>query len=310
MAKRRIKLEGPAAKGVVVNAVLLRNLLSLVIDGSQRALRMRTQGRSTARGSLPRWIAAASQMDVQILPGSTILEIDAPTLLEADPEEFQQNTFFPEVDADLTAIDYLAESLAAATGATEGKADCFDKPLLELFRDFEGVFDHGISSMAIEGRTLKRGKPLRIGPEEIRELRDLEKKIPPAQEILLAGRLDTIRHSDRTFTLVAVETSETVKGIADTQHDLPALWGEDVLVSGTAHFGADGRILRVETRDIRKANERDLQLWAAIPEPLETAVLAVPRASQGPRTGLNAVFGRWPGDETDDEVSDALSRMS
>src|ERR1044071_8113051 len=104
MTKRRIKLSGPGAKGVVVNATLLRDLLTLVIDGSQRALRMRTEGRSTARGTLPRWISAAGEMDVQILPGSTVLEIDAPTLMEADPQEFGQSSLFPEVDPELTGI--------------------------------------------------------------------------------------------------------------------------------------------------------------------------------------------------------------
>jgi hypothetical protein len=31
---------------------------------------------------------------------------------------------------------------------------------------------------------------------------------------------------------------------------------------------------------------------------------------QGPRSGINAIFGRWPGDESDEEIMEALERLS
>jgi hypothetical protein len=34
------------------------------------------------------------------------------------------------------------------------------------------------------------------------------------------------------------------------------------------------------------------------------------RRPQGPRSGINAIFGAWPGDETDDEVFAMLEEMS
>jgi len=55
-----IKLDGPGVKGTVVNAHLLRELLHIIIEGSQRALRVRTQGRSAARGILPSWISTSN----------------------------------------------------------------------------------------------------------------------------------------------------------------------------------------------------------------------------------------------------------
>jgi hypothetical protein len=38
--------------------------------------------------------------------------------------------------------------------------------------------------------------------------------------------------------------------------------------------------------------------------------LALPqlRRSQGPRSGISAVIGRWPGDESDEDVLEALER--
>jgi hypothetical protein len=78
METRRLKLEGPNLRGRKVNGPLLREILALVIDGSQKALRLRTQGRSAARGTPPTWIAAATEFMLQIEKGSTILEIESP----------------------------------------------------------------------------------------------------------------------------------------------------------------------------------------------------------------------------------------
>ncbi len=114
MIKHRIKLDGPGVRGTRVNAILLREVLSLIIDGGQKALRIRTEGRSTARGLTPKWIEAASEFSVEILEGSTVLEVEAPSLIEADPDEFAQQQLFPEIDPERTSVDYFAESLSAA----------------------------------------------------------------------------------------------------------------------------------------------------------------------------------------------------
>lgn len=313
MSKRRVRLTGPGAKGVIVNASLLRDLLTLIIDGSQRALRMRTQGRSTARGTLPRWISAASNMEVQILEGSTVLEIDAPTLLEADPEEFRQRDLFPEIDPELTGVDYLSQSLGAATGGRGENADLYDKPLLEMFRQFNHVFQHGITSVSIEGRTHHRLNAVRIRQPSLLRIAELELKIPAPQEVVLAGQLDTIRHSDRTFALVSPSTSERIRGIAESeQRDrLQSLWGTKVVVAGVAHFTSEGKVLRLEARSIREAVERDLLKWDVIPEPLEVVPTTSDiRVGQGPRTGLNAIIGRWPGDEPNETIDEALENLS
>ena len=34
------------------------------------------------------------------------------------------------------------------------------------------------------------------------------------------------------------------------------------------------------------------------------------RVPQGPQSGLNAIIGKWPGDESDDEIAKALERLS
>jgi len=311
MRTHRIELEGPGVRGIVVNARLLRTVLGVLIDGSQQAVRLRTQGRSKASGTLPRWIDAATAFEVEIREGSTVLELQAPTLAEADPDAFSQGQLFPEIDPQRTSIDYLAEATEAAIGGEED-ADLYDRGLLSTLRQLDDVFRHGIDSVRLDHQVDGGSRHLRLTERSLADFSHLEAKIPHPQQVRAAGYLDTIRHSDHTFTLRAPGEAKPIKGVATEKHGagLARLWGESVLVTGLAHFTAGGRIQRIEAETIGPATDRDLEFWT-VPEPVRRP-LAAPalRVEQGPRSGLAAILGQWPGDESDDVIREALEQIS
>jgi hypothetical protein len=131
--------------------------------------------------------------------------------------------------------------------------------------------------------------------------------------VIVAGTLDAIRHSDRLFTLV-MPAGEKIRGVlvgdeADVE-TLRRLFGRKVLVHGLACFRASSRVLRLEAERLEPATG-DVSLWETMPLPtsarLDARNLHKP---QGPRTGVNAVFGKWPGDETDEEIERLLQELS
>ena len=309
MLTRQLRLEGPHVSGTKVNGPLLREILTILIDGSQRALRIRTQGRSTARGVLPDWIAAATEFSVQIQEGSTVLQIESPSLFDAAPEEFRQSQLFPEIDSARPAIDYLIDSIDAAL-REDSRTALYDGPFLKFLARLEGIFDHGVTN--VEFRRVD-GPPtpvLQIQQPSVGQLRRLESRIPRPQRVNVAGMLDTIRHSDRTFVL-ALAGDHQIRGIAEQCEDLQTFWGKHVLVSGTAHFTVNGSVQRIDADSLRLASERDLSLFSTEPLPITRALEAHElRRSQGPRSGLNAIFGKWPGEENDEEITEALRVLS
>lgn len=305
-----IELDGPGAKGSVINAHLLSELLRIIIDGSQRALRIRTQGRSTARGILPGWISTSSEFQVQIVEGSTLVKIKAPTLMEADPNEFKQSELFPEINPDLTAFDYFTDTLDAALKGSE-RSNFYDRGMLKLLSNFDTVFARGIEGITFHSKGKR--KRIELSKRNLESFTKLEEQIPHPQQAKMAGKLDLIRHSDRTFILQVPETREQIKGITDSHNleDLQGLWGKLVLVSGKVYFTARGSILRIEADQIRAASEREIMMWSIPPAPLKKPTSAVEfRVPQGPRSGINAVLGHWPGDESDDEIEEALETLS
>ena len=139
-------------------------------------------------------------------------------------------------------------------------------------------------------------------------------RIPPDQHVCLVGKLDVLRHSKRTFTLI-LESGALVSGVvADHGSDLSALgelWGRDVVVRGVAEFRPSGSVLQIEAERIERAAARDLNLWSAEPRPIfDVLDERLLRQPQGPRSGVDAIFGQLAGVEGDDDIIEALERLS
>jgi len=67
----------------------------------------------------------------------------------------------------------------------------------------------------------------------------------------------------------------------------------------------------VKAEVITPALADDLDVWSHPPEPLfYVAPLSRLRQAQSPTTGINAIIGRWPGDESDEEVFRLLEEIS
>ncbi|MDM8558331.1 DUF433 domain-containing protein [Candidatus Parabeggiatoa sp. HSG14] len=136
-----------------------------------------------------------------------------------------------------------------------------------------------------------------------------ELNLAPHREVRVAGRLEAVRLSDYTFTLITAEIQYPINGFAkaiDLQ-TLSTLLGKNVVVSGTIHFTVEGTPLILEAAQITIAKGHDLEIWGRIPTPLHPPFNM---NNFKAKRGLNAIVGKWPGDETDEEVIKALEELS
>jgi hypothetical protein len=290
---------------------LLRDLLDVLTDGTRRAVRLHLEGRSTARGSVPRWVTVGADFEVVALrEGSTVLELEAPPIGEVLASELAQLGFFGEPEGDKSAIDLLLEGLEDAVEGRE-QSDRFDQGLLDRLGDLDRVFDRGIEAVEVSNEREGQGHAMRIDRERLEVARDLKVRTPPSQRVRVAGHLDAIRHSDRMFALV-LESGKTLRGVAEgvPHGQMAKLFGETVVVSGLAVFRPSGGVQRIEADHIEPAGS-DASVWEQEPRPLLDATdRRVPLEPQGRRSGLNAVFGKWPGDETDEEITALIEEIS
>lgn len=310
MPDYRLRVAGSNASGHRISGPLLRDLLDLLAEGSRRALRLRVEGRSVAKGTAPSWLTPAADFDFTGLSdGSCLIHVDAPSLAHAVPEQFEQGSFF--LDHHKSAVALWIESVG---DALEGKADSdlFDASLLQGFeRDLKRVFSHSVGSVEITNST-PQAKPVVLTPDSVEVVRLLRLQTPQSRRVRVAGRLDTLRHSDHRFTMIMADGS-TVTGIAEgvDDHELARLWGREAIVSGVAVFRPSGALLRIEADRVLPASGVDVEIWSDVPVPLEGELdIRALHKAQGPRSGVNAILGKWPGDETDAEIDALLEEIS
>jgi len=137
------------------------------------------------------------------------------------------------------------------------------------------------------------------------------RKTPPSRRVRVAGKLDSLRHSDRQFTLHMADGSRVI-GVAKEIKDrrLSALWGQPVVISGLAVYHSSGALLWIGADHIAPATDADLEVWSHVPEPLGVDIdMQALQKPQGPHSGINAFFGLWPGDESDEEWNAMIEEL-
>jgi hypothetical protein len=312
MLKYTLVLHGLERRGGGLPGALVRDLLDAVDEGAKGALRLRLEGRSRAGGGFaPSWLVDAAAFEVvDLLHDESGLALRVPTLREALPERFAQEDLFPPADPAESAFGLMGRSLADALSG-DADSEAYDEPLLNTFGEFRRVFRHGVAAVEIRnGRP--QARPITVTPQGIEVVRRLQRETPRPRRVRLAGKIDAIRHSDRAFTLI-LRGGEQIRGVlAEGEPDeLAAHFGRTAIVSGTAHFRPSGALLRVEAERLSPGSEEDVEMWSTLPAPLDVQPdLRLSRQPQGPKTGINALFGMWPGDESDEEIFRIIEEIS
>ncbi|WP_437713501.1 hypothetical protein WMF45_47045 [Sorangium sp. So ce448] len=282
----------------------LRDLLDILVDGAQQATRLRIDGRSTAPGTPPAWLEDAAAFDVEQIQEREII-LRAPSLADALSHRSRQLDLFAAADPSRSCLDYLEDSLDDALAGRED-SDRYDRSLMATLEGLGRLFRHGVDSME-----LVNGRTLRIDPGGVEAIRALRQRTPEDRRVVIGGKLDAIRHGDRSFTLV-LTSGETLRGLAAESMDpadLARLFGQLAIVSGIAKFRPSGKVLRVEAERIDPATG-DVAAWSTMPRPLDLPVhLHRFHVPQGPGSGVAAILGAIPMDDTEEEFQAALEEF-
>lgn len=307
METYKIQLGSAGLQRRRVDGVVLKNLLDILIVGTRQALRLRVDGRSSFCGQIPEWLTMAAGFDFVLDPPEGLIAIEMKSLVQSAPEKFSQMSLFRTgLDVQKPAFALWEESIKDVFSGNM-ESENYDDGLIKTI----GRFGHILSDEMRELRIFNgRLNPISIERAKLQSIKKLTKSTPPTTQVRVSGKLDMIRYSDRMFDL-KLESGETVRGVA-TKLDpgaLAKLFGQETVVTGRAVFHPSGKLRRVEAHKVEPA-EGAVSLWSKAPKPLMAPIVHHDlRKPQSPRTGLNAIIGKWPGDESDDEFMDALENL-
>ncbi len=139
----------------------------------------------------------------------------------------------------------------------------------------------------------------------------LDRAVGRAAEIIeprayvISGILDRIEHRDEKFVL-RVDGDKSLMGHIDPENLnvelLRSLWGNPTTIEGVVHFKANGEPSYIWARRIGEKSSKH-NLYERLPTGVEDDTV---RLSKAANFKLKKLWGKWPGDETYEEIMEIL----
>lgn len=308
MTDHEIRIIGTAAAGDRVDMRALEIALRGLLDGATKAVRLHAEGRSTATAPLPAWVVEGAACQFRPVPSSGdrvfAFKVEDRPLAES---ALRQLDWIEPAKHSKSGIDLFEDALEAAL-QDEADSDLLDDGMIGAFKKLGEIFRWRVESIqVVNGRTVE------FTPAGLQKIEARKRRTPRPQHVRVAGKLEGLRHTKHRF-LLALEDGSTVAGIAESVPDdeLAKLFGRQVVVEGTAYFHPTGKTQRLEATRLAPATELDLQLFTSRPRPLsgEGAPLVRPKPLKPGENWLDNIWGKWPGDETDEEIAEIIKEFS
>lgn len=308
MSRKTYHVHVEGLEALDLSLVALRDLCSWLAESTQRVTRLRVEGRSVVRGTVPRWLEDAVDLRVAAYePGSVNLAISAPSLHESlSPQFGQEQMLFGSPPPDTTSFDL---ALRAMDDAAHGRSDSewLDAGVLEALSLAEGLFQRGATAIAVG---CDPANSLTLTPTAMVAISQLARRTPGPKVDRVSGILDELKASTASFVL-RLDDAQPLRGLLGpvSLDTVKPLLGARVVVDGRVTFKPSGDALRIDADSVSAASERDV-VWSRSPRGEVAPLLATGREAVVGSGSLADVYGRWPGDESDDEVIAALAELS
>jgi len=278
---------------------------------------MRFRHASKIKGRRPEWLREAADLNpVDIKDAgdhSKVVIVEAPSLGEAAAEIYKGRGLFdtfPPVQE--TALDVLVQTVGVIK-ARNAASEWYDTDLLRRLETFRAHFKRSdvsaVGLATLNGAGIETFSVATIDFATIEAAESLHRQSPQARRVRISGKLDMLRDSDRAFDLL-LDDGTRVRGV--WEEDLGSIIGllrKQVVVDALAVFRPSGSLLRIDAGAMEEAGSEDA-FFSKLPRPAPARVdLRAAHQTQSVNTGLAAVYGQWPGDESEDQLLAALGEL-
>jgi hypothetical protein len=289
------------------------SFLRALMPAAKSAAVMTVEGRGKIPGRPPAWLSGFSDIrltDVTPARDAMLFHFEAPTLEDAAPRVFRQADFWHQPpDPGATVLDVLGVTVSEIAN-NHGDSDLLDNDVLSGVRRFGRLFQgEDVSRLDFLSVNLGNGHPY-LSEQVIARAHEMMRSTPAPQPVRLVGKLDMIRDSTRRFGLILDDGAEVPGVYEGDMADLQPLFKTRVLALGNLIYRSSGRPLRIDASAVNTA-VGESTIWSRLPEAAGgSRTEKAFRVPQGPRSGIAALIGSWPGNESDEEVERAIAALS
>ena len=285
-------------------------MIDAVLDLTPRVVAMAFRRRSG--GPRPNWLKAATDFRFVGHDGddATDLHFEAPVFGEAAPREYEQGEFWPTKPApDDTGFEIFADMVRDLMAGNRD-SDRFDHQLLKHVIQLQRPLQELFRSMEIGGRRAPFGSAPALSAISVATAKTFYDSTPGARRVKVFGKLDMVRASTQRFAFI-LPNGEEGQGILREGDicDFQGLLAKPIVVFGKAVYRPSGRLLRIDADKIEAGSDAD-RFFGKIPPGIPVQPTLGKAIVMNGRGGVNAIFGKWPGSESDEQVAEALRRLS
>ena len=275
---------------------------------SEGALQIRLRGISFTKGRKKILLQDALKVSlIGIKEGSTIMCLETEKF-EKTLKHFQTNIFRAEAQADLpneTPISLFVKSFQDAL-TDDDQQELLDKPLLRELKNLKKAFFNEEELMIFSNQGSL--PDLQLRQNDFRKIKVLEDEIPDSQSVILNGVVELLQYSKLK---VKINTDE---GIVDgflsdelSSEDIAPFWGKEVTIAGTSHFKPRGRSV-IEIERVFEPGQGDIY-FSKKPKSETVEIQLERQIREKGSNQLAQIFGKWPGEETDEEFEEMLKAL-
>lgn len=297
-----IKIRGDEADNGLIEFDRLNLLTTHTKEIATKALMLKLGGFSGINPS--KEIKKALAIRLQSLHGSklegTFMLIDCDHFIET-LKHIQLNLFKPTEEVlQMTPMALVIQSFRAALLDDEDK-DNLDKPLLKALLNFKKIF---VSKNEVFYLSNRNSIPeIEITLDDFKKIEKLEDDIPEPKRIIINGKLDEMKYSKSKLVLITEEGSvnafttqpQTLEGISN-------YFGKEITVVGMAHFKPGGKLSYIEVQEFSEPGKAD-KFFSRKPHAMGIQEqIAFQLKSGKSRNPLSEITGKWPGEESLDDL--------
>ena len=301
----QLQLNGFEDEQGYISITAIHQVLGSLIKTAKCSTLLLVNGIGTGKGPIPSWLKNSLDFKLtEISDNLTVIDIEAPFFRNTAEEEFAHSDFrntFPDLDS--TALDVALRAIQEARRSIFS-GELADKAVLDSIANLRHVFINPDMSLSILNLDDHR-QDIRLDLEALNLIKRLSAELPKSGAYLVSGTVEHIDCKSGKFLLRIGENQLVPGRLSDYLLDaerLESLQASPTLMEGFVHFKVDGTPRYISTVCITE-NTSGRVAFDRLPE---VKVQFFKHYRKASKFDLMSLWGKWPGDETYEELMEDL----
>lgn len=238
--------------------------------------------------------------------GETLFTLNAadfselPVQLDAFRDKSQLQT--------LTPVSLIIQTFSAALDE-EGDKNLLDEPIVNELIKFKKFFQTENEQILMSNRgSIPEAQ---FSKKSIEKIESIFKTTPQPEKTIIYGTIDEMKYSRSQLVLLTKENERVVvmQKSKDLFKEVKSFFGKTITINGKAYFKPGGQLSYVEMERFSEPKSGD-EFFSKKPQQIPFQQQIAMQLKSGKKNNpLDDIFGKWPGNETDEEFNELIKSL-